>query len=247
MGEQNKNSDTIALITGANKGIGFETARKLGQQGFTILVGARNKERGEEAAARLQSEGIHAHFLELDATSQPSIDRAAKEMESSYGKLDILINNAGTTFGKLEEILVPSTTDTNALRDTFEINFFGMFAVTKAMLPLLRLAPEGRIVNLSSGLGSLAQQTDPEYEYYHHKILLYNASKTAVNSLTVHFAYELRDTAIKVNSADPGYTATDLNGFQGTRSVEQAAAVVISLATLRAEGPTGGFFDENGV
>ncbi|SEN28633.1 short chain dehydrogenase [Paenibacillus sophorae] len=121
-----------------------------------------------------------------------------------------------------------------------------MFAVTKAMLPLIRKSEAGRIVNMSSGLGSLTQQSDPENEFYHNKILLYNASKTAVNALTVHFAYELKDTPVKVNSADPGFTATDLNGFQGTRTVEQAATIVVDLATLPDDGPTGGFFDENG-
>lgn len=237
----------IALVTGANKGIGFETARRLGNQGFTILVGARNKDRGKEAEAKLRSESVNAHFLELDVSNQFSIDEAAKEIEVSYGKLDILINNVGVVLGNPEELLVPSNTDINLLRETFEINFFSMFSVTKAMLPLLYKAPAGRIVNLSSGLGSLTQQSNPMYEFYHHKILLYNASKTAVNTLTVHLAYELRDTNIKINSADPGFTATDLNGFQGTRKVGQAATIVVQLANLPVDGPTGGFFDENGV
>lgn len=242
-----ENTPKIVLITGANKGIGYETARRLGKQGFTILVGARNKDRGKEAESRLRSEGVKAHFLELDVTNQVSVDKAAKEIDATYGKLDILINNVGVTFGNYEDILVPSKTDINLLRETFETNFFGMFAVTQSLLPLLHKSSAGRIVNMSSGLGSLILLSDPSYEFYHHKILLYNSSKTAVNTLTVHFAYELRDTNIKVNSADPGFTATDLNGFQGTRTVEQAATVVVSLANLPNDGPTGGFFDENGV
>ncbi|MFD1774758.1 SDR family oxidoreductase [Paenibacillus rhizophilus] len=239
-------SKTI-LITGANKGIGFETARRLGSQGFTILVGARNKERGIEAKAKLQSEGVTAHFIELDATSQLSIDSAAKEIGGTFGRLDVLINNVGVALGNLEDILVPSRTDVKVLRETFETNFFGMFAITKALLPLIRKSAAGRIVNLSSGLGSLTLHSDPVFEFYDNKILLYNTSKTAVNALTVHFAHELKDTPVKVNSADPGFTTTDLNGFQGKRTVEQAAEIVVRLATLSDDGPTGGFFDENGV
>ena len=237
----------VALITGANKGIGYETAKRLGKRGMTVLVGARNEDRGREAESTLRAEGVNAVWINLDTTDQVMIDDAVRKVESTYGKLDILVNNVGVTFGDYAEISIPSLTDVNLLKKTFDTNFFAMFAVTKAFLPLLRLSDAGRIVNLSSGLGSLSQQSDPEHEFYHHKVFLYNASKTAVNALTVHLAYELRDTAIKVNSADPGFTATDLNGFQGTRTVEQAATVVVRLAELPKEGPTGGFFDENGV
>ncbi|MDP4097607.1 SDR family oxidoreductase [Paenibacillus sp. P96] len=236
----------VILITGANKGIGFETARQLGLQGHTIFVGARNMERGTEAEAKLRAEGINASFIEVDVTDQATIDAAAQKIDEQYGKLDVLINNAGGGVGKFEEIVVPSTTPLEALKGTFELNVFGVFAMMKTMLPLLRKSEAGRIVNLSSGLGSLTLQSDPAFEYYDHKILVYNASKTAVNALTVHFAYELKDTNIKVNSADPGFTATDLNGFTGIRTVEQATNVVVQLATLPKDGPTGGFFDENG-
>ncbi|WP_169088776.1 SDR family oxidoreductase [Paenibacillus sp. PL91] len=236
-----------ALITGANKGIGYETAKRLGSGGATILVGARSEANGKEAERRLRAEGVHALWVQLDVTDQTSIDDAVRKIDSTYGKLDILVNNAGAAFGDYAEISVPSKTDVNLLRKTFETNFFAMFAVTKAFLPLIRRSAAGRIVNVSSGLGSLNQHSDPSFEFYHHKVFLYNASKTAVNALTVHLAYELRDTSIKVNSADPGFTATDLNGFQGTRSVEQAATVVLRLAELPEDGPTGGFYDENGV
>ncbi len=234
------------LITGANKGIGFETARRMGKEGFTILVGARNRERGISAEANLIAEGFDAQFIELDVTSQTSIDTAANSIRETYGKLDVLINNVGVVLGNFEDIAVPSKTDSKLLRETFDYNFFAMFDVTKSMLPLIRESNEGRIVNISSELGSLTQHSDPSFEFFHHKILSYNSSKTAVNALTVHFAYELKDTPIKVNSADPGFTATDLNGFQGYRSVEQAATVVVQLATLTGDGPTGGFFNENG-
>lgn len=240
-----QSTNKVALITGANKGIGFETARCLGKQGVTILVGARNKDRGQEAEAKLRSEGVDAHFLELEVTNPNSVAGAAREIKELYGKLDILINNVGVVLGHPDDILVPSRTDLKLLKEAFEINFFGMFAVTQSMLPLIRKSDAGRIVNMSSGLGSLTLQSDPSYEFYHHRIFLYNASKTAVNTLTVHLAYELSDTNIKINSADPGFTATDLNGFQGARTVEQASTIVVRLATLPEDGPTGGFFDEN--
>lgn len=242
-----QNTSKLALITGANKGIGFETARRLGKQGITILVGARNKDRGQEAVEKLRSEGVDARFLALEVTNPDSIAAAAKEIEEHYGSLDILINNVGVVIGRPEDILVPSKTDIKLLKEAFETNFFSMFAVTQTMLPLIYKSDAGRIVNMSSGLGSLTQQSDPRSEFYDHKIFLYNATKTAVNTITVHLAYELRDTKIKINSADPGYTATDLNGFQGTRTVEQAATVIVRLATLAEDGPSGGFFDENGA
>jgi len=238
--EQNK----IVLITGANKGIGLETARQLGAKGFTVLIGARSEERGKEAEVKLQGEGIDAHFIEIDVTEQSSIDQATKKIEESYGKLDVLVNNVGVS---LETTTTPSELDVSVLKETFDINFFSMFAVTKAMLPLVRKSSAGRIVNMSSGLGSLTQHSDPNYEFYKVKALAYCSSKTAINQLTIFLAYELSDTNIKVNSADPGFTATDLNHFRGSRSVEEASRVVVRLATLPKNGPTGGFFDENGA
>ena len=233
----------IALITGANKGIGLEIARQLGTQGITVLIGARDEKRGSVAAEKLQAENIDAHAVQLDVTNQQSIDAAAKHIESEFGKLDILVNNAGIGIDNAP----PSQLDMEILRRTYETNFFGVFAVTKAMLPLLHNSQAGRIVNISSGLGSLTQNSDPNYEYAQIKYLAYNSSKTALNAMTVQFAHELKDTPIKVNSADPGYVATDINNNNGTRTVQQGASTPVRLATLPADGPTGSFFDDNGV
>lgn len=235
--------DKIALITGANKGIGLEIARQLGTQSITVLIGARDENRGREAAQKLQAESINAHAVQLDVTNQESIDAAAKYIENQFGKLDILVNNAGIFIDNAP----PSQLDMEVLRRTYETNFFGVFAVTKAMLPLLRKSDAGRIVNISSGLGSLTQNSDPNYEYAQTKLLAYNSSKTALNAMTIQFAHELKDTPIKINSADPGYVATDINNNQGTRTVQQGATAPVRLATLPADGPTGGYFDENGV
>lgn len=233
----------IALITGANKGIGLEIARQLGTQGITVLIGARDEKRGSEAAEKLQAENIDAHAVQLDVMNQESIDAAAKYIENQFGKLDILVNNAGIFIDNAP----PSQLDMEILRRTYETNFFGVFAVTKAMLPLLRKAQAGRIVNISSGLGSLTQNSDPNYEFASAKTLAYHSSKTALNAMTVQFAHELKDTPIKVNSADPGYVATDINNYNGKRTVEQGATAAVRLATLPDDGPTGSFFDENGV
>ena len=202
----------VALITGANKGIGLEIARQLGRQGVTVLVGARDAGRGREATERLRSEGIDA-----------------------YLNAGIFIDDAP-----------PSGLDREVLRRTYETNVFGPVAVTKAMLPPLRKSSAGRVVNMSSGLGSLTLASEPGWEFAGINLLAYNSSKSALNSVTVQFAKELRDTPIKVNAADPGYTATDLNNHQGTRDVEQGARAAVRLATLPADGPTGGFFDEDG-
>ncbi|GAX41609.1 short-chain dehydrogenase/reductase SDR [Tolypothrix sp. NIES-4075] len=234
----------VALITGANKGIGLEIARQLGVQGITVLIGARDEKRGQEAAEKLHSEhNIDAHAVQLDVTDHSTIEAAAKHIESEFGKLDILVNNAGIAVDSVP----PSQLDIEVLRRTYDTNFFGVFAVIKAMLPLLHKSDAGRIVNMSSGLGSLTQNSDPNYEYAQMKILAYNSSKTALNAMTIQFAHELKDTPIKVNSADPGYVATDINANRGPRTVEQGATAPVRLATLPDDGPTGGFFDENGV
>lgn len=237
------NDDKIALITGANKGIGLEIARQLGTQGITVLLGVRDENRGQEAAEKLQTEHINAHTVQLDVTNQDSIDAAANYIESKFGRLDILVNNAGVAIDNVP----PSQLDIEVLRRTYDTTVFGVFAVTKAMLPLLRKSEAGRIVNISSGLGSLAQNSDPNYEYAQVKLLAYNSSKTALNAMTVQFAHELKDTPIKVNCADPGYVATDINNHRGSRTVQQGATAPVRLATLPDDGPTGGFFDENGV
>ncbi|WP_414568080.1 SDR family oxidoreductase [Nostoc sp. CCY 9925] len=235
----------IALITGANKGIGYEIARQLGSRGASVLVGARDIGRGEEAANKLRLNDIHAKAIQLDVVDQKTIDSTVEQIESEFGKLDILVNNAGILSDG--DRLPPSQVDIQTLRHTYETNVFGVFAVTKALLPLLKKSTAGRIVNISSGLGSLTLNLDPSYEFANMKLLAYNSSKTAVNALTVLFAAELKDTPIKVNAADPGFTATDINQHQGSRTVEQGATAAVRLATLPDDGSTGGFFDENGV
>lgn len=232
-----------AFITGANKGLGFETARQLGAQGYAVAIGARDRTRGEKAADQLAKDGVDAHFVLIDVTRPDTIASAAKQVEAQFGKLDVLVNNAGVFVDNAP----PSQLDISLLQQTFETNVFGVFAVTQALLPSLRKSASGRIVNMSSGLGSLTHNSDPMYELAAFKMIAYNASKTAVNALTVQFAHELKDTAIKVNAADPGYTATDMTGHQGHRSVQQGAAIVVRLATLAEYGPTGGFFNENGA
>jgi len=237
------NSKRIALITGANKGIGLQVSRELALLGHTVLIGARSKARGTEVETKLTKEGIRAVFVPIDVTDHNTIEAAASLIGERFGRLDVLINNAGIA---LDAGTPPSQVSMEALRKTFETNVFGAFAVLQTMLPLLRKSEAGRVVNMSSGLGSLTQNSDPNYEFAHVKLLAYNSSKTTINAFTVQFAYELKNTSIKVNSADPGFTATDLNNHSGTRTVEQAARIVVRLATLPESGPTGGFFDENG-
>jgi NAD(P)-dependent dehydrogenase (short-subunit alcohol dehydrogenase family) len=233
----------VALVTGANKGIGLEIARQLGQLGCTVLIGARDEQRGQEAAQKLQSEGLAARFVRLDVTDQNAIDAAAQKIADAFDKLDILVNNAAIGLDRTP----PSQLDIDILRRTYDTNVFGVFAVTKAMLPLLKKAEAGRIVNMSSGLGSLTQASDLNGPFASVNLLAYNSSKTAVNALTVQFATELRDTPIKVNAADPGYVATDLNEHRGYRTVQQGATAPVRLATLPEDGPTGGYFNEDGV
>jgi NAD(P)-dependent dehydrogenase (short-subunit alcohol dehydrogenase family) len=233
----------VALVTGANKGIGLEIARQLAQQSSTVLLGARDEQRGQEAARTLQQEGFDARFIHLDVTDQATIDAAARQIETEFHKLDILVNNAAVALDQTP----PSGLEMEVLRKTYDTNVFGVFAVTKAMLPLVRKSEAGRIVNMSSGLGSLTQTSDLQLPHAAVNLLAYNSSKSAVNALTVQFANELRDTPIKVNAADPGYVATDLNQHQGYRTVQQGATAPVRLATLPADGPTGGYFDEDGV
>lgn len=219
----------IALITGANKGIGFEIARQLGEQGITILVGARDLARGEAATQHLRDEGMDAHTLLLDVTRQATTDAAATWIEQTYSKLDILVNNAGVNIDPSEREegmpTPPSQVTLEALRETFETNGFGVFAVTCAMSPLLRRAAAGRIVNLSSELGSLSRRSDPTAAIAQQAPrLAYDASKAAVNSLTISLARELRDMPIKINAVAPGYVATDINyHHRGVLSPEQGA------------------------
>ena len=233
-------TNKIALITGANKGIGFEVARQLATKGYTILLGARDPQRGEEAAAKIPG----ATAITLDLNLPESVIDAAREIEQTHGRLDVLVNNAG--IGEIGVDGLPGVAHLDAVRRTFDTNFFGSLAVSQAMLPLLRKSSAARIVNVSSTLGSIAIQGDPTHPYSAFKSIGYAASKAALNMLTVNLAYELRDTPAKVNSACPGYVATDLNNHSGYRTVEQGAAIVVHLATLDPDGPSGGFFDDNG-
>ncbi|MFI9555698.1 SDR family oxidoreductase [Nonomuraea endophytica] len=230
---------TTALITGANKGIGFEIARLLGERGVTAVVGARDEERGRAAAAR-----IGQPYVRLDVTDQASVQAAAKWLEEEYGTLDILVNNAGIVVA--QEDPRPSATEAAVLRQVYETNVLGVVTVTNAMLPLLRRAPAGRIVNMSSELGSLSRAIDPDDPLYPHNYLAYNSSKSALNMVTIAYAKELMDTPIKVNAANPGYCATDLNGHTGFRTAEQGAAIALHLATLAGDGPSGGYFEDDG-
>jgi NAD(P)-dependent dehydrogenase (short-subunit alcohol dehydrogenase family) len=240
----------VALVTGANKGIGLQIAKDLGAHGFTVLVGSRNVERGETAA---KSVGADARALELDVTNPASIAAAAERIRKEFGRLDVLVNSAGISHAgrpgrSLQEIAksgLLTVASLDEVRAVFETNVFGVIAVTQAMLPLLREAPSARIVNVSSTSGSLTWNSDPANP--HRKMFgTYSSSKTALNAITLAFAADLESTRIKVNAACPGFTATDLNNFQGTRTVQQAAREPVRLALLDANGPTGTFSNEDG-
>ena len=233
----------VALVTGANKGIGFEVARQLANAGLTVFLGARNSKTGEEAAATLRAESLDVRHVELDLDRPETIAATAATITGYAGHLDALVNNAGIVDAADGP---PSTVDLSAARRVMDTNFFGTLMVTQTMLPLLRAAPAGRIVNMSSGLGSLTLNGDPNWGFAAAKLVGYNTSKAAVNMLTVQLAYELRDTAIKVNSANPGFTATDMNGHRGTQTLEEGAAEPVRLALLPPDGPTGGFFETTG-
>ncbi len=232
----------VAVVTGANKGIGLEIARQLARQHTTVWIGARDDARGKAAAEKLCAEGLDVRPLRIDVSDDASVASAAAEVERTSGRLDILVNNAAIAIDDGP----PSAISTDVLRRTYETNVFGVVRATRAFLPLLRRSAAGRIVNMSSGLASLTLNGDPSWDFASAKYLAYNSSKSAVNAITVQFAWELRDTAIKVNSADPGYVRTDMNQNQGPRSVEQGAATPVRLATLPADGPTGGYFNDEG-
>ncbi len=228
------------LITGANKSIGYETARQLGRLGYRIWLGSRDVARGRVAAEQLAGEGHDVRMLAIDVTSDDSVHAAAALVQED-GKLDVLINNAGILGGRPT---MPSQQAIGEIRDVYETNVFGSIRVTQAFLPLLKSAGEANIVMVGSGLGSLGWLSDPANQFYGINILGYNSSKSALNAVTVSFAKELAAFGIKVNSADPGYTATDFNGHSGYRTVEQAAAGIVWLASLGPSGPTGGFYFE---
>jgi NAD(P)-dependent dehydrogenase (short-subunit alcohol dehydrogenase family) len=237
MTAQNK----VALVTGANKGIGFEIARGLGSQGITVIVGARDGELGRRAVEQLHKEGIDAHTVTLDVLDESSIAAAADAINREFGKLDILVNNAGIS---LERGQKPSESSANYLRDTYATNVIGVVSVTNALLPLLRKSPSGRIVNQSSSMGSLGLATAPDSPFVDLNLLAYNSSKAALNSVTIEYAKEFRGTPIKINASDPGYVATDLNKHRGYRTPKQGAVAAVRLATLPDDGPSGTFQNE---
>jgi NAD(P)-dependent dehydrogenase (short-subunit alcohol dehydrogenase family) len=232
----------IALITGANKGLGLETGRQLGKLGYIVLLGSRDALKGEVAARQLRDDGVDARVVKLDVLKQTDIDAAAAMIEANFGKLDALVNNAGVMLEKGWTKNTTSETTMENLRATFEANLFAAFAVTRAMLPLLRKSEAGRIVNVSSILGSISLQATKGSPTYSTKLFAYNASKAALNMLTISLAHELRGTRIKVNSAHPGWVKTDLGGSAAPMNVVDGAKTEVDLATLGEDGPTGGFF-----
>ncbi|MFG1674959.1 SDR family oxidoreductase [Micromonospora sp. NPDC049282] len=234
------NENRTALVTGANKGIGFAVAQGLGAIGFTVAVGARDDTRRAEAVARLRTEGVDAFGVALDVTSDDSVAAAATTVERTAGRLDVLVNNAGISGPADDGAQDPTTLDLDVLRTVLDTNVFGVIRVTNAMLPLLRRAPSPRIVNMSSNMGSLTLRTGPV-------LAAYAPSKTMLNSITAQYARRLADTNVIVNAACPGWVATDFTNFAAPRTPEQGAAIAVRLATLPDDGPRGGFFDDNGV
>jgi NAD(P)-dependent dehydrogenase (short-subunit alcohol dehydrogenase family) len=240
----------IALVTGANRGLGFQIARQLGQSGARALVAARDPEKGEQAAAELAAEGLDVGTVVLDVESVSSVEAAAEQVTKDHGRLDILVNNAG---------VLPEATTTDAaepldmalFRRTFETNLFGAVAVTQSFLPLLRRSPAGRIVNVSTTMGSLADQSDPSSQYYDLVVPAYQTSKAALNGLTVALAKSLAGTPIKVNSVCPGWVQTDLGGPANRAAAplraDDAARIAVTMATLPDDGPSGQFVDRNGT
>jgi NAD(P)-dependent dehydrogenase (short-subunit alcohol dehydrogenase family) len=236
---------TIVLVTGANKGIGYEIAAGLGALGWTVGVGARDEQRRGAAVEKLRAAGVDAFGVPLDVTDDPSVAAAARLVEERAGRLDVLVNNAGVVGGRPQE---PTKVDPATVRTAVETNVIGVIRVTNAMLPLLRRSASPRIVNMSSSVGSLTRQTSSAGEQATGPLsAAYAPSKTFLNAVTVQYAKELGDTNILINAGCPGYCATDLNGFRGFRTPEQGAAIAIRLATLPDGGPTGGFFEDAGV
>ncbi|MFE3850258.1 SDR family oxidoreductase [Streptomyces griseorubiginosus] len=230
---------TTTLITGANKGLGFETARRLVAAGHTVYVGARDAERGRLAAAELG-----ARFVQLDVTDDASVAAAAKTVEADGG-LDVLINNAGIeTRTDDNSVPVAETVTADHMRATYETNVFGVVRVLHAFLPLLRRSAAPVVVNVSSGLASLAHLSDPDHPAHFYPGIAYPSSKTALNMLTVQYAKAFPD--LRINSVEPGFTRTDLNGNTGTQTVAEGAEIIVRMAQIAPDGPTGGFFDVNG-
>jgi len=233
-----------ALITGANKGIGFETAKQLAELGYFVYIGSRDKAKGIQATEKLKALGlINIDCVELDVTKIDSIKSARQELEDKIPQLDILVNNAGI----LGTVPQPAATvSVDEIRRIFDTNFFGTIQVTQAFIPLLQKSEAGRIVNVTSGLSSLTLHNDPSWKYYNFKSAGYSVSKTALNAYTVMLAFGLKDTNIKVNVVDPGHTATDFNNYRGELTPEHSAKVIVKYATIDIDAPTGKLFDEHG-
>ncbi len=234
----NSHQNKIALVTGATRGIGAETVRQLAQAGVHTLLAGRSREAAVAQALKLQAEGLPVEALQLDVTDAAGIAAAVREVEQRHGRLDILVNNAGIFRDDLSR--APSAQTLDTWRETFDTNLFGVVATTQAFLPLLRRSAAGRIVNLSSSLASLALHSDPGFEFRDFKVPAYDASKTALNAWTVHLAYELRDTPIKVNAVDPGAVRTDMNEY-GDLDIATGARGSVRMALLDGDGPTGSF------
>jgi NAD(P)-dependent dehydrogenase (short-subunit alcohol dehydrogenase family) len=238
-------SQKIAFITGGNRGLGFQTALDLKDEGVKVVIGSRDLAQGEQALKKLKDAGVDADVLQFDITKPADYQAAYNYFDTRYGHLDILVNNAGVAAGKFPGTgpeHSASEVPSDVLHRVFETNFFAVVALTDTLLPLLKKSSAGRIVNLSSILGSLNLQADPNSPIYHAKSFAYDASKTALNAFTIHLAYELRDTNIKVNSAHPGWVKTDMGGEQATMELSQGGKTSAALATLPADGPTGGYF-----
>jgi NAD(P)-dependent dehydrogenase (short-subunit alcohol dehydrogenase family) len=241
------NNKPVALVTGANQGIGLQIAKELVPHGFTVLVGSRNLERGEAADREV---GPDAHALQLDVTDQASITAAADRVRGEFGRLDVLVQNAaisntnklpGQSVEAYAKTTRPSNVSLDEMRAVWDTNVFGVLAVYQAMLPLLRETPDARIVNVSSGVGSLTTNSDPAFAYRSIFGPVYPASKTALNALTLAMAIELAPEGIKVNAVSPGFTKTNLNGYAGTETVEEGAREAVRVALLGRNGPTGRF------
>lgn len=238
-------AEKIAFITGGNRGLGFQTALELGQKGIRVVIGSRSLAHGEQAVAKLRAAGAKADVLLFDITRTASHQAAYSHFNSKFGRLDILINNAaiaGGSFPGTGPEHRASDVNLDLLHQVFETNFFSQVALTKVLLPLIKQSPAGRIVNMSSILGSLTLQATPGSPIYDAKSFAYDASKTAINAFTVHLAYELRGTKIKVNSAHPGWVKTDMGGPQAPMNVQDGARTAVELAMLPDDGPTGGYF-----
>lgn len=232
-----------AFITGANKSIGFETAKQLIQQGYHVYLGARDQIKGEQAVQQLHAAGLTSvEAITIDVNDGNSIKAARTALGLQTATLDVLVNNAGISGGMPQTAL---TTDTDTFRQVFETNYFGVISVTLEFMDLLQQAPQPRIVNVTSGLGSLTLHSDPTWKYYPYKAAAYMASKAALNAYTIALAYDLRDTNFKINAVDPGYTATDFNHHTGPGTVADAAARVVKAAILSEDGPTGQFFSDD--